>query len=90
MGRTCYISTDFVYVKFVRHNFKVYTIAVFVFADSQRVPYTWYVGMFMICLQTTFEIPGYSFSLIITIKLKAKCRFCIASMWLLYSLKKLL
>jgi len=49
---TCYVSTDSVFLKFVRHNFKVCVMSMFVTIDSQTACYTEHVVIFMTFLFT--------------------------------------
>jgi hypothetical protein len=78
-GRTCYLSTDFVYVQFVGHTAKdshsrhVLNCCITIFYTD--------VGMFMICFHTKFQKSSSIGSLIIAIKLKTKKRFCAAAIF---------
>jgi hypothetical protein len=89
LGRTCCISTDVVYVKFVLHNLKDSHSRHTLIADFWRVFYTNYGGTFMVCLHTKFQTSSSIGSLVIAVKPEATFRFHAAAKFF-YSLKDLL
>jgi hypothetical protein len=70
MGRTYYSSTDFVYIRSVKHNLKVLWSPCLLLSYKQNFIHNLWV--LMIYLHTKFQMPSSNDSLVITITLKAK------------------
>jgi hypothetical protein len=60
-----------------------------IIANTLKLFYAEFLGMSVICLQTTFHMLSSSGSLITTIKYKAKYRFCVVTIFFLHSTKEL-
>jgi len=64
---------DSVYVKFFAHNIEVFHHHHVCKCGLIKSIHTKFVGIFMSCLHSTFHMPSFISSLVITIKLETNC-----------------
>jgi hypothetical protein len=77
-----YLSTDSVYIKFVRSNLKVSHRRLFFYVYLQKIFHTYCVSIFMTYLHTKFHTLSSNDSLLIVIKPEAKDNFRTVAMLL--------